>query len=457
MPGLVNIERLSYAYPVWADDPAPALSEVDLVIDAGVTVLTGDSGAGKSTLLRVLNGLVPHFHGGRISGRAHVLGADVFSTLTRQLARHVGFVFQEPEVGFVRATVEREIAFGPENLGLAPMAIRHSVGLAMEQAGIGHLAGRRLRTLSGGERQRVALAGVLAADPGVLALDEPTSQLDPEGAARLAKVLSEVAAAGRAVVAAEHRVGRLPCADRLVNVSAGMIGPAGSVAPPGRGPSTFDPVHDAGAHDDGPPAFSMSSVTLGVAGRALADGVDLAASAGEVIVVTGANGTGKTTLLRTIAGLAPALSGNVERRAGRVAYLPQDPGVLLHRATVREEVEQTLRWLHAPEDAGSVLHLLGLSSLADRDPRDLSGGQRQRAALAVVLAGHPALALLDEPTRGMDAAARVALAATIRRLAGNGAAVVMATHDLDLAEEIGGRRLHLEDGRLRPVALGAPA
>lgn len=453
MPELVALERLSYSYPVWADRPAPALAEVDLVLDAGVSVLTGDSGAGKSTLLRVLNGLIPHFHGGRISGRASVLGMDVLSTPTRRLARHVGFVFQEPEVGFVRATVEREVAFGPENLGLTAKAIRSHVGAALEQVGIGHLAARRLRTLSGGERQRVSLAGVLAAEPSILALDEPTSQLDPDGAALLDRILNQVAATGRAVVAAEHRVGRLSRPDRLVNLSAGAIG-----APDGHaGSGIIRPAKDWAAQRCGEPeSFSLSAVTLGVAGLPLVADVDLAALPGEVLIVTGANGSGKTTLLRTIAGLAPVLSGRVERRPGRVAYLPQEPGVLLHRATVRAEVEQTLRWSHAPGDAGPMLDLLGLSLLADRDPRDLSGGQRQRAALAVVLAGHPTIALLDEPTRGMDATARMMLAAAIDRLARGGATVIMATHDLELATELGGRRLHLEGGQLRPVPPDSP-
>ena len=169
---------------------------------------------------------------------------------------------------------------------------------------------------------------------------------------------------------------------------------------------------------------------------------------GEVLALVGANGAGKTTLLRTIAGLVPPLAGQVERRPGRVAYLPQEPGLLLHRHSVRAEVEQTLRWSKVDGPTDEVLDLLGLRALADRDPRDLSGGQRQRAALAVVLAGRPALALLDEPTRGMDAAARASLAAALRRLAEGGAAVVAATHDLELARELRGRVLRIEDGAL---------
>lgn len=451
MRQLVSIDRLSYTYPAWVDLPAPALRDVDLVLDGGMTVLAGDSGAGKSTLLRVLNGLVPHFHGGRISGRASVVGMDVISTPTRHLARHVGFVFQEPESGFVRSTVEREVAFGPENLGLTPRAIRRQVGTAMERLGISDLAKRRLRTLSGGERQRVALAGVLAAEPGVLALDEPTSQLDPAGAGRLAQFLAEVAATGRAVVVAEHRVGRFATADRVVNLLAGVIGPPESA----EGGVVIPPRADGARRPDvSAESFTLSAVAIGVAGLALATDVDLVGLSGEVIVLTGANGSGKTTLLRTIAGLVAPLAGRVERRPGRVAYLPQEPGVLLHRQSVRTEVEQTLRWSRAAGDAGSVLDLLGLAALADRDPRDLSGGQRQRAALAVVLAGQPGLALLDEPTRGMDAAARAALAHTVQRLAEGGAAVVLATHDLELAADISGIRLHLEGGRLHPVPPG---
>lgn len=451
-----HLERLTYRYPDWsAKTVAPALEAVDLELGPGTTLVRGDSGSGKSTLLRVLNGLVPHFHGGRFGGRATVCGLDVITTPTRTLARHVGFVFQEPEVGFVRGTVEREVAFGPENLGLPAEVVRRQVGEGIERAGIAALRKRRIATLSGGERQRVALAAALAASPAVLVMDEPMSQLDRRGATALRAGLEALARDGRTVVVAEHRFARFGPPDRVVSVAGGRVsetGPGDSTGTGGGLGHRARPPSSPG----GPTAWALQDVGVAVAGRPLIADVQLAGSAGEVVVVTGANGSGKTSLLRTIAGLLPPLGGTVERRPGRIAYLPQEPGVLLHRPSVRAEVEQTLHWAGSREPADTTLALLGLEALAGRDPRDLSVGQRQRAALAVVLAGSPALALLDEPTRGMDGAARRSLAAALRAMTEGGAAVVLATHDEELGEEIGDRVLHIEDGVLRPGTDGRP-
>ena len=461
----VSLEGLTYTYPAWSDRPLPALRDVDLALGPGLTLVDGDSGSGKSTLLRVCNGLVPHFHGGTFGGRASVCGLDVLATPTRALARHVGFVFQEPETGFVRGIVAREVAFFPENLGLPRESIRRRVAEALDRAGIADLASRRLSTLSGGERQRVALASALAASPSVVAMDEPMSQLDEDGAAALTATLVALAGAGTTVVVAEHRLGELPGA-RRVSLAGGRIteSPPGDPPPTPPGPRVprhpgallshasrpWSPGTSGSRAAGGPTAWSLSGATVGVGGRPLLAGIDVSGAPGEVVIVTGPNGSGKTTLLRTIAGLAAPLDGQVERRPGRVAYLPQEPGLLLHRHSVRAEVDQTLRWSQLTGSADDVLEMLGLAELAERDPRDLSGGQRQRAALAVVLAGRPSLALLDEPTRGMDAAARVSLATVLRRLAGEGAAVVAATHDLRLARELGGRVVRIVGGALVP-------
>ena len=440
----VSLSHVCYWYPAWAGRAAPALWDVELELAAGLTVLCGDSGSGKSSLLRVLDGLVPHFHGGRFAGRALVAGLDVALTPTPRLARHVGLVPQEHEASFVRAGVEREVAFGAENLGVDPATIRRRVGDCLERMGVGHLAGRRLSSLSGGERQRVAVAAVLAGEPEILALDEPTSQLDQAGAALLASVISEAAAAGRCVVVAEHRSGRLPVPDRLVHLDRGRI----VGAAPGEAAAGAARRSRPGVPGSGHPMWSLTAVSAGPGDVPVLDGVDLAGASGEVVALVGANGSGKTTLLRVVAGLLRPLSGRALRRGGRVAYLPQDPGSLLHRRSVAAEVRQTLRWSASSEDPGPLLATLGLDDLLERDPRDLSGGQRQRAALAAVLAGAPSLVLLDEPTRGMDAAARAALISVVSALADAGTAVVLATHDPDLAWAVSDRVVQVAGGGL---------
>lgn len=477
-PG-ATFEHLCYWYPpasrsAGSDPRTAALFDINLELGPGLTLVGGDSGAGKSTLLRVLNGLVPHYHGGRIAGGATTAGLNVLSTPTRVLARHVGFVFQESEVGFVRSTVAREVAFGPENLGFAPRVVERQVGEALERVGIAGLASRRLSTLSGGERQRVALAGALAAAPEMIVLDEPTSQLDEAGVATLASILNELARAGHAVVVAEHHAGRFSGAATVV-VAGGRLAQA---RPPGPSGGTWATARDVqvGEAADGASraaageaprkagaatgrvgdSWVLSGVTAGIDHRPVVSGIELSGAPGEIVVLNGPNGSGKTTVLRTIAGLLPPLAGQVTRplsapKAGRpVGYLPQDPGTLLHRRSVLAEVQQTLRWSRTSEDPTLILRQLGLGRLAGADPRDLSTGQRQRAALAAVLAGRPSLVLLDEPTRGMDGESRSALAATLRSLAEDGASVVVATHDAELAQQLGNRVILVEGGCAKP-------
>ena len=478
---VVRFERLSYWYPA---SVTPALRELQGELDPGLTLVAGTSGSGKSSLLRVLDGLVPHFHGGRVAGRAVVAGHDVVATPTRTLARDVGFVFQDPERSFVYGTVEREVAFALENTGVPAGAMHRRVDEALERLGIGILRQRRIATLSGGERQRVALAAALVLRPSVLALDEPTAQLDPAGAAAVIQACVELAAGGLTVVVAEHRLERLlPCADRVIVMQQGRASaPAAPAACAARLPSPpqivelglacgWSPLpltvaearplapqleapaatrHEAG----GPVAWAFHDAAAGPAGAAVVEHAELAGRHGEVVVLMGPNGHGKTTLLRTLAGLLPPLGGRVERAPGRVAYVPQDPAALLHRASLAAEVAHTLRRTGSAEPAGRALDELGLGPLAARDPRDLSGGERQRGAIAAALAGSPDLALLDEPTRGMDHAARDATAARIGRLRGQGAAVVLATHDSLLAAAVGDRIVEVRDGRL--AELGAP-
>jgi energy-coupling factor transport system ATP-binding protein len=432
---LATLDRLSYWYPGGEN---PALDRVSLAIDAGLTVVAGPSGGGKSTLLRVLNGLIPHFHGGRIGGAATVCGLDVVRTPTRRLALHVGFVFQDPERQSVYATVEREVAFGLESAAVPAGVMPGRVERALARSGAAHLALRRMATLSGGERQRVAIAAALALEPEILALDEPTSQLDPDGVDLVIAACLGLAAAGSAVIVSEHRLQRLlQAAGRMLVVERGRVAGGSARRSALKPPARRRPALEA---------WNLRGVTAGLGREPVLQGVDLAGGAGEVVALTGPNGGGKTTLLRCLAGLLRPLSGTVDRRPGRVVYLPQDPAALLYRPTVREEVELTLRRAGDREDPALILARLGLTNVAERYPRDLSSGERQRAALAAVLAGSPAVALLDEPTRGMDERARQALAGLIEELRDRGTAVVVATHDAELVTSVADRVVTVDRG-----------
>lgn len=442
-----TIANLNYWYPGAAE---PALHVVWTELQDGLTVVAGPSGGGKSTLLRVLNGLVPHFHGGRIAGRAQVLGFNVIETPTRNLARSVGFVFQDPELQTVYSTVDREVAFGLENIGVPTSVMAGRVEEALHAAGIPHLVGRPVRTLSGGERQRLALASSIAMRPRLVVLDEPTSQLDPDGAALVLSAARRVVDEGHAVIISEHRLDRLlTAATRLLLVASGRVEAADPAT--WRPPSAAGPAHRTSA--TGSETWSLEGVVAGFDGQPVVEDVNLNGRAGEVVVLNGPNGGGKTTLLRVIAGGLAPLAGKVQRRTGRIAYLPQNPTALLHRPTLRAEVRLTLDRSGEHERPEEILHALGLLHVADRYPRDLSTGERQRAALAAILPGTPALVLLDEPTRGMDVAAREALVRLVTRLRERGAAIVLATHDSDLTLALADRVARVSGGKVfeRPL------
>ena len=430
-------EGFSYWYP---EKERPALSRIELELGDGLTILRGATGSGKSTLLRCLDGLVPHFYGGRAQGRVEILGRELIRLTPRQLALQVALVFQEPESQLVLPVVDQEVAFGPANLGLPARVVRERVEGALAALQISHLARRRVAQLSGGERQRVAIAGALAMAPQLLLLDEPTSQLDDEGSAALGRQLGDLVGSGVAVVAADHRPERLALGSaRELCLRHGRL-----VA---EGPEPLLTVRRPCPGPPGEIAFEATALTVGHAEPVL-EGIYLHCRGGEVLAVTGANGSGKTTLLRTLAGLLPPLSGQLHRRPGRRAYLPQEPGALLHQATVRAEVEQTVRWMRLDCSPEPIIRDFGLAELAGEDPRDLSTGQRQRAALAAILVGDPEMVFLDEPTRAADQPSRKALVDAIDRLAAKGAAILIATSDRRFAEQVGDSVLMTAGGRI---------
>lgn len=511
---MIELSHVTYTYP---DQAAPALADFSVALRRGEFVLVvGPSGAGKSTFLRSLNGLVPHFYGGRWDGRADILGRDPVALAPRGMADLVGFVFQDPEAQFVVDTVEDELAFALENFALPQATMRKRVEEVLDQMGIAHLRSRRIGTLSGGEKQRVAIAAVLALQPEILVLDEPTSQLDPQAAEEVLVALRHLNEdLGLTVILSEHRLERVAqYADRILYLPGLGVAPVldaprpvlaqlpeASVPPlieigralgwqplpltikEGRGfardllaewgPGTVG-VEDMGATARGgdpaaPPLITVRDVHYSYAGRAALRGVSLTVRPGEFIALMGRNGSGKSTLLKQLVGLLKPEEGRVtvtgldtgkadtDAIIQHVGYVPQHPGALLFGETLAAELAFTRKSHAMPPDPSAdrdLLARLGLAPLADRDPRDLSGGEQQRAALASILVAAPRIILLDEPTRGLDYAQKRNLAALLQGLQREGATIIMATHDVELAAACADRVVLLAEGQ---VVVDGPA
>ncbi|MFE9863215.1 ABC transporter ATP-binding protein [Streptomyces sp. NPDC005506] len=541
---MIRFEQVSVQYEGAAH---PTLSGVDLTVPEGeLVLLVGPSGVGKSTLLGAVSGLVPHFTGGTLRGRVTVDGRDTRTHKPRELADLVGTVGQDPLSHFVTDTVEDELAYGMESLGLAPDVMRRRVEETLDLLGLAGLRDRPIATLSGGQQQRVAIGSVLTPHPKVLVLDEPTSALDPAAAEEVLAVLQRlVHDLGTTVLMAEHRLERVvQYADQVVLLpspgAAPVMGaPADIMAvspvhPPvvalGR-LAGWEPlplsVRDArrratdlrgrlASAEPPPPAPSrpaapaplptavpvrrglfgrlrtpaprsapegVMDATTRVEGLGVRRGrvealrrVTLSVAPGETVALMGRNGAGKSTLLAALVGLVGPTTGTVlvggraphrthpRDMVRRVGLVPQEPRDLLYADTVAAECAA------ADADAGAAAGSCRtlVSELLpdvpdDTHPRDLSEGQRLALALAIVLTARPPLLLLDEPTRGLDYAAKARLIRVLRDLAAEGHAIVLATHDVELAAELAHRVVILADGEIvadgptRQVVVSSPA
>lgn len=502
---VIIFENVTYKYP---EATRPALREVNFTIRAGdVVLVAGPSGVGKSTLLRGINGLVPHFSGGTLTGRVSVMGLDPVSVMPQVMSRYVGFVFQDPEAQFVMDRVEDELAFALENAAIPPAEMHARVTEVLAWLDLEALRDRQLATLSGGEKQRVAIAAALALRPQILVLDEPTSQLDPQSAKTLLAALARLnAELGLTIVLSEQRLERvLPFVDSLIYFPGpnepALVGwpeyvlPYLDLVPPiialgkalewsplplsvaearplaeqvrlaaPRVPRPRQPV--------GFPYMKAQNVTVAYQGHLVVQDVNLALYPGEIVALIGRNGAGKTTLLKSLVGLVRPTQGEVFLGARnitrldvadicrQVGYLPQDPNALLFADTVLEELHITLRNHGIELEDVSIapevlLAQLGLSNKAAAYPRDLSTGERQRVALAAMLVTQPGAILLDEPTRGLDYAAKQKLLHLLRDWRSMGMAILLVTHDVELVAQAADRVLVMAEGQF--VAQGPPA
>ena len=507
---VIRFDHVTLTYPGAA---CPVLTDVDLEIAEGeLCLVIGETGSGKSTLLRMINGLVPHFTGGRMHGGVSVDGRCTVDHPPRELADVVGMVGQDPVATFVSDTVEEELAYSMECLALPPDVMRRRVEETLDLLGLTTLRNRALATLSGGEAQRVAIGAVLTAHPRILVLDEPTSALDPPAAEEVLAALHRlVHDVGITVVLAEHRLERVVhYADRIVYVADGSVTvgkPATMMQTTAIAPAIVTLGRWAGwsplplsirearrdavglrdrleaavpapsrDHQANRAILEVSRLTARHGATSALRGIDLTVRSGEIVGLMGRNGAGKSTLLGCIAGMHAGTSGSVSVEGidpakadarsvvRKVGLVPQESSDLLYGESVAEECAT------ADRDAGlepgtttAVLTRLNDSIEHARHPRDLSEGQRVTLALAIVLGPTPPLIALDEPTRGLDYAAKARLSSHLRELASKGHAIIVATHDVEFAAVLFDRVVVVAEGEIvssgptREVVVGSPA
>lgn len=550
---LFRVEDLSYFYP---EAEYPALQKVNLEVEEGEFLLVvGGSGSGKSSLARALVGLIPDFYGGKIGGKLLFKEQDLRFIDRRSLAKNIGIVFQDPEKQLVMTSVEMEIAFGLENLGLSQPEMFRRVAEVMSFFGITALKREFTANLSGGQKQKLALASVLAMQPSVLILDEPTSQVDPLAAEEIFNLIKRMnEELNLTIILIEQRLERcFHLADRLVVMEGGRIvkdGTAGEIAawevqngfpfvPPVAGFFSGIDAHDipltikegrkllkkkyflGNKHLEPtvPPLQPTSIARKKTAykiypyirdssriinsaihtlkrkcisaffseqresmkmqpetpvaqikklwytypnGREALRGIDFSILAGEFVAILGENGSGKTTILKQLAGLIKPSRGQVmimgadtshrspQQLARMVAYLSQNPNDYLFHDTVKEELEFTQTNLGLSDNGmiEQVLDRLGLYCHQHVNPRDLSSGERQRVALGSVLVACPQLLVLDEPTRGLDHRLKAELGSLLQEIAQTGVSIILVTHDVEFATEYTERVVMLFDGRI---------
>ena len=495
---MIEFDRVGVRYDEGA---GPVLSGVSLRIDEGeLCLVVGATGSGKSTLLGAINGLVPHFTGGTLTGRVLVAGRDTARFPPRELADVVGLVGQDPLAGFVTDTVEEELAYTMEQLAIDPGAMRARCEETLDLLGLADLRNRALRTLSGGQQQRVAIGAALTAHPRVLVLDEPTSALDPTSAEDvLAAITRLVHDLGITVVLAEHRLERvLSYADKLVYLAGDggvLTGDPSSVmsqaaicppvvelgklagweplplsvrdarrqAPELRNRLPEQPPPARTAQPPGEPLLAARGIVVRYGPVIAVRGAGLTLRAGEITALMGRNGSGKSSLLWAIQGSGRRDGGTVAAgpdgadpaklaAAGArrlVGLVPQTCADLLYLDTVRAELG------HADRDAGgrsgaarAILDSIAPGIDGGTHPRDLSAGQQLALVLAIQLAAAPVVLGLDEPTRGLDYQAKAALTTALDELARRGHAIVIATHDVEFATRSCDRVLVLAEGEV---------
>jgi energy-coupling factor transport system ATP-binding protein len=508
-PFLIEIESLRYTYR--KSGTGWILDGIDLKIQPDEYLLIcGASGSGKSTLCRTFNGLIPHFFSGVLQGDIRIAGIPGAEQSVGRLFATLGMVFQNPEAQLFNQTVEKEIAFGLESIGLARREMKKRIAEAAATARIETLLPKNPQELSGGEQQLVSIAAVLALRPQMIILDEPYANLDPLNVRRVRTALKEIHQNGTGIIISEHRLGlTVADAERIIVLHRGGIVLNGSpdevlqhdievyglesplAVSIGRRlglkplPLEIDGLKSKVSNDKLPaplaPApltptqtnvsdcvLTVDRVSFSAGGKPLLRDISFSLNRGECLALVGANGAGKTTLLKHLNGLNRPTRGeifvmNKSTRGLKVSLLArsvgvafQNPGSQFFKLTVWDEIVVGANALDCYDESwiNELVRLFKLEPLLSRAPYRLSEGEKKRVAFAAALAARPAILALDEPTAGQDMFFRRALGLLLADLQQRGQAVLLITQDLSFAQEYAQRWLLLAEGEI--VAEGPP-
>lgn len=443
------------------------LNHLDLQINIGeCVILCGKSGCGKTTLTRLLNGLAPSFFAGELTGSCTTFGLEAGTAAIEDYVPLVGSVFQNPKTQYFNVDTTAELAFPCENIGMAAQDIQERVHNCATELHLDKLLGRSIFKLSGGEKQRIAFGAACMLHPKLLVLDEPTSNLDYHAIRELHDMIAHKKSEGITVIIAEHRLAWITdLADRFCFFENGKLKgqwhkeefkalPVAKLQSMGLRPLDITPYHKQALEkskltgDCPSPLISAHNLSVGYGKKSPIYQInDFKICKGEIVGLMGHNGVGKSTLAKTLCGLLKPISGNIipakeKERLAHSFMVMQDVNYQLFSDSVQEEV---LLGAVKPELCKPVLEALGLQALADRHPMSLSGGQKQRVAIASAMLSGKDFIVLDEPTSGLDYYHMTQVAQLLKELKEQGSAVLVITHDEELAAGWCDRIIYLSD------------
>lgn len=451
---MIEFKDVSFRYQ--GSEQANSLRHIDLQIpDGQVVLLCGRSGCGKTSLTRLINGIIPHYFAGELSGEVLLHGKNIAEQPIYETARSVGSVFQNPRSQFFNVDSTGEAVFACENMGWPAEKIGERLAQVTREWSLAPLLGRNLFHLSGGEKQKIACASVTMYDPEVMVLDEPTSNLDIRSIRMLADIIRAWKRSGKTVLVAEHRLHYLASiADRVIYMEDGQIAedmpareffekPPQEIAQMGLRALTSVDFCQMPPPAAGSGTLELSGFHFSYRNTPTLDIPSMSVPVGAVVGILGSNGAGKTTFARCLCGLLRKARGTVfmdgaawdRRKRLRSSYLVmQDVNHQLFTESVEEEVLIGMPGREAENTARAEKALSDLDLLPFKElhPLSLSGGQKQRVAIAAAVASQKELLVFDEPTSGLDYFHMMEAAKNIRDLSARGKTVFLITHDPEL-------------------------